>query len=159
MKLKFTAAALAIFPTIATAETQLERLEDISERMNTGMFEVMIRMAEKEGADPEPLRAAIPDGTWDDAYREAGACMLDRFNALTTTSEIDTMLDKMDAFVAQMATMDIDDEETQPDLLPDGVTEEMSMEINMECGVTEMMMQRMDDSGFSAALMQSMMGN
>ena len=71
---KFLAAALLVaFPATAFAETQLERLESISERLNDAMFAAMIRMVEKEGGNPEPLRAAMPEGTWDDAYRDAGA--------------------------------------------------------------------------------------
>jgi hypothetical protein len=154
-----TAALLSVLPAMAIAETQLERLEDLSERMNAAVFDAMIRMAENEGANPEPLRAAIPDGTWDDAYREAGACMLDRFNTVTTASEIDRMLDTMEVAIAQMATTNLDEIGDEFDFLPEGVTEDMSMQINMECGMTELMMQRMEDSGFTAAMMQSMMEN
>lgn len=154
-----TAALLSVLPAMAIAETQLERLEDLSERMNAAVFDAMIRMAEKEGANPEPLRAAIPDGTWDDAYREAGACMLDRFSTVTTASEIDRMLDTMEVAIAQMATTNLDEIGDEFDFLPEGVTEDMSMQINMECGMTELMMQRMEDSGFTAAMMQSMMEN
>jgi hypothetical protein len=154
-----TAALLSVLPAMAIAETQLERLEDLSERMNAAVFDAMIRMAENEGANPEPLRAAIPDGTWDDAYREAGACMLDRFNTVTTASEIDRMLDTMEVAIAQMATTNLDEIGDEFDFLPEGVTEDMSVQINMECGMTELMMQRMEDSGFTAAMMQSMMEN
>lgn len=154
-----TAALLSVLPAMAIAETQLERLEDLSERMNAAVFDAMIRMAENEGANPEPLRAAIPDGTWDDAYREAGACMLDRFNTVTTASEIDRMLDTMEVAIAQMATTNLDEIGDEFDFLPEGVTEDMSMQINMDCGMTELMMQRMEDSGFTAAMMQSMMEN
>lgn len=154
-----TAALLSVLPAMAIAETQLERLEDLSERMNAAVFDAMIRMAENEGANPEPLRAAIPDGTWDDAYREAGACMLDRFSTVTTASEIDRMLDTMEVAIAQMATTNLDEIGDEFDFLPEGVTEDMSMQINMECGMTELMMQRMEDSGFTAAMMQSMMEN
>lgn len=154
-----TAALVSVLPAMAIAETQLERLEDLSERMNAAVFDAMIRMAENEGANPEPLRAAIPDGTWDDAYREAGACMLDRFSTVTTASEIDRMLDTMEVAIAQMATTNLDEIGDEFDFLPEGVTEDMSMQINMECGMTELMMQRMEDSGFTAAMMQSMMEN
>lgn len=154
-----TAALVSVLPAMAIAETQLERLEDLSERMNAAVFDAMIRMAENEGANPEPLRAAIPDGTWDDAYREAGACMLDRFNTVTTASEIDRMLDTMEVAIAQMATTNLDEIGDEFDFLPEGVTEDMSVQINMECGMTELMMQRMEDSGFTAAMMQSMMEN
>lgn len=154
-----TVALFAVLPAMAIAETQLERLETLSERMNTVMIDAMIRMAVKEGANPDPLRAAIPDGTWDDAYREAGACMLDRFKTATTSSEIDRMLDTMEVMIAQMATTDFDEIGEEFDFLPEGITEDMSLQIDMECGMTDLMLQRMDDSGFTAAMMQSMIQN
>lgn len=65
MKQLIIAALVATCPVAALAETQLERLEAISEKMNDAMFDAMVRMVEQQGGDPEPLRSAIPDGTWD----------------------------------------------------------------------------------------------
>ncbi len=157
---KFLAAALLVaFPATAFAETQLERLESISERLNDAIFAAMIRMVEKEGGNPEPLRAAMPDGTWDDAYRDAGACIIDRYTEASSASAVDTMLDEMEAFIPRMAEMDLDAMGEEPSFLPEGVSEDYSMTVNAECGLTDIMMERMSESGFMAAMMQSMSGN
>ncbi|MFP7674382.1 hypothetical protein ACG74X_13625 [Marivita sp. S0852] len=149
----------ATFPFAAVAESQLDRLENISEQMNAAMFEAMVRMAEKEGANPAPLRAAIPDGAWDDSFRKAGACLLDKYNAAAGKDEINKMLDAMDAAIPQMADMDLDSSGDEFDFLPDGMTDDLAIQINSECGLTQLSLDRMEASGFTAALMQSMAGN
>ena len=156
MKRILLAAALVIAPTVSLADSQLDRLEDISERMNDAMFEMMIREAVKEGANPTPLREAIPDAAWDDPMREAGQCMLDRFVGASSKSAVSDMLDKMDAAIPKMAELDIDTMAEEFDFLPDGVSDELSIQINSECGVAELMMERMDASGFMRAMMEAM---
>ena len=158
MKRLVTAALFAALPAAAFAETQLERLESISERMMTATLEAMVRQVEEQGGNPEPLREAMPDVSWNDEYRDAGECLLDRFTAASSSSAVTEMLDDMEAYLPQMAEMNLDTLE-DVNFLPDGMTEEQSMEINSECGITEVMMDRMENSGFMAAMMQSMSGN
>ncbi|SHH92169.1 hypothetical protein [Marivita hallyeonensis] len=149
----------ALFPFAATAETQLERLEVISEQMNDAMFDAMIRMVENEGGNPEPLREKVPDSAWNDEYRDAGACMLDRFTEASSAGAVDDMLDKMEAFIPQLANMDLDAMGQDNDFLPEGISEDFSIQVNEECGLTDLMLDRMEQSGFMAAMMQSMAGN
>ncbi|MCR9108270.1 hypothetical protein [Marivita sp. XM-24bin2] len=158
MKKVLATALLVALPATAFAETQLERLESISERLNDAMFSAMIRMVAKEGGNPEPLRAAMPDGTWDDAYRDAGACILDRYTDASSASAVDTMLDEMEAFIPRLDEIDLAAMGEGPSFLPEGVSEDYSMTVNSECGLTDIMMERMSESGFMATMMQSMSG-
>lgn len=157
MKHVLSTVLFVTLPISALAETQLERLETISEQMTSGMFEAMIRMVEKEGGNPAPLRDAIPDSTWNDVYRDAGACLLDRYTNASSASAVDDMLDRMEAFIPEIAEMDLETMEEDTDFLPEGISEEFSLQVNSECGLTNLMMDRMEESGFMAAMMQSMM--
>ena len=147
---------LICLPAMAFAESQIDRLASISQAMNTSMFEMMIREAEAEGADPEPLRATIPDGTWDENLRDAGQCMLDRMTDLSSASAVENMLDEMEAALPRLAEMDMESMGEELDFLPDGITDDMSIEINSECGMVDLMMERMEESGFMAAMMNAM---
>ena len=159
MKHLIIAALVASVPAAAFADSRLDRLEAISEEMTDAMYDAMIRMVEKEGGNPEPLRAAIPSLEWDDTFREAGACVLDKYISASSSSAVDDMLDRMEAFIPEMAEMDLDAFEDNTDFLPEGVSEDFSISVNEECGMTDVMLDRMEESGFMAAMMQSMAGN
>lgn len=159
MKRLLLTAVLTTLPYAALAETQLERLERISEAMTEMMFDAMVDMVEKEGGNPEPLRAAIPDVAWNDAYREAGDCLLDRLIAASSESAIDDMLSEMDAALPQMAEMDAEAIGEDMDFMPDGISDDYMIDANSECGLVDLSLQRMQDSGFTEAMMQSMAEN
>lgn len=159
MKQLIVAALVTACPVAVLAETQLDRLETISERMSDAMFDAMVRMVEQQGGNPEPLRAAIPESAWDDEYRAAGACLLDKFVAASSSSAVDEMLDEMEAFIPRMAEMELEAMGENTDFLPDGISEDFSISANEECGLTDIMLDRMDESGFMATMMQSMAGN
>jgi hypothetical protein len=159
MKHLIFAALVASIPAVAFAETRLERLETISEDMTDAMYNAMIRMVEKQGGNPEPLRSAIPSSEWDDTFRTAGACVLDKYISASSGSAVDEMLDKMEAFIPKMAEMDLDALGDETDFLPEGVSDDYSIAVNQDCGMADVMLDRMDESGFTAALMQSMSGN
>lgn len=159
MKQLISVLVFAALPVSAIAETQLERLERVSEQMNDAMYEAMIRMVERQGGDTAPLRDAMPASTWDEDFRAAGACMLDRFTDKSSPEAVTQMLDEMEAFLPEVATMDLENAEEDMNFLPDGISEDYSIQVNSECGLSEIMMQRMQESGFSAAMMQAMRGN
>jgi len=159
MKQVLAAALFAMLPGAVLAESQLDRLESVSERMMSATLDAMVRMVEKEGGNPDPLRAALPDMDWDAEYREAGACMLERFVNASSKSAVDQMLDDMEIFIPKMAEMDIDDMDQNANFLPDGVSEAYSMSVNEDCGTTALLLKRLEESGFMAAMMQSMAQN
>lgn len=158
MKNLFAAALFVFLPVAAMADTQLERLENVAEQMSEAMFGAMVRMVEKEGGDPAPLLEAVPDSDWDADYREAGSCLLEKYVEASSTSAVDKMLDEMEAFIPKMAGIDLESLEADQDFLPEGVSEEYSMQVNSDCGMNELMMDRMENSGFMAAVMQAMAG-
>lgn len=158
MKKLIAVALLTALPVAAATDTQLARLENIAEHMNDAMFNAMIRMVEKEGGNPAPLREAVPDRSWDAEYREAGSCMLDKYVEATSSAAVNKMLDDMEAFIPKLAEIDLETFEADQDFLPEGISEEYSMKVNSDCGMTDLMMQRMESSGFMAAMMQAMAG-
>lgn len=147
-------ALLLATPLPALAQSQLDRLEAISEDMNLGMAKMMAREIAAQGGDPTAMLAALPDNTWDDAFRAAGACTLDRYEALIGADGVETMLTKMEAMVPALETATM---ETMDALnpLPPGITEEQSADIARSCGMIELSMQRMQESGFTAAMMEA----
>lgn len=64
----------------------------------------------------------------------------------------------MEAFIPKLAEIDLETFEADQDFLPEGISEEYSMKVNSDCGMTDLMMQRMESSGFMAAMMQAMAG-
>jgi len=161
MKHYLFAAVLIALPTLAGAQSQLERLEEVSEGMSTDMFALMVNEMAAGGVDPAPLREAIPDMTWDDAMREAGECMLEQYTALIGRSGVDEMLDQMDATrgdIAELAASGgtASDMPDTSDMLPEGLSMDDSLRITQDCGMLDIQMQRMAESGFSAAMVNAL---
>ena len=149
--LTLSLATLLSFPLIATADSQLERFEKISERGSEIMMELMVRQYASMGADGDAIRAAIPDGKWDDEYREAGQCLLDRYENIIGKSGVDDMLDRMESMFDQLdqASATFEDMEALGDInAVEGVSTEEQMAIMTDCGIMEINMRRMQESGF-----------
>lgn len=141
-------------PTALFADTQLDRLEALSEEMNLGMAQLMAREIAANGGDPAPMLAAMPDTSWDAEYRAAGTCMLDGYTSLIGSDGVDAMLDNMEAMLPQMATATMESmAEMNP--LPAGISQDQSIEITQSCGMMEIGMRRMQESGFTAAMMEA----
>ena len=72
MKRHFAVAALIAAPTALFAQSQLDRLEALSEQMNELMMVKMVEeMVAETGADPAPVMELIPDMSWDAEFRAA----------------------------------------------------------------------------------------
>ena len=160
MKTILAAAAVLVLPGAVAAQSQLDRMETVSEKMNDAMMMMMVNEMAANGADPEPLIATMPELTWDAEMREAGACMLDAYQAEIGGDGVDTMLTRMEAFADEVARLSADDLSMEAidenlDILPEGMTEERSMEITQTCGMLELQMRRMDASGFMEAMMNA----
>ena len=126
--------------------------------MNALMGEMMAKEVEQAGGDGDIIRAAIPMDAWNDVAREAATCILDRFDAEIGSDAIDDMMDRMDAVIeaaADMTMTEFTDSDDMANMLPEGMTEEMSTQITQECGMIEAQLDRMEASGFSAALMEA----
>ncbi|MFL4470722.1 hypothetical protein ACERZ8_12815 [Tateyamaria armeniaca] len=145
---------LLLCPSALFAQSQLERLEAVSEQMNLEMAKMMAREISANGGDPAPVMAALPDTSWDDEYRAAGTCMLNQYNAAAGTQGTDSMLDKMEAMIPQLETATMESLENM-DVRPEGVSEDQSIQIARSCGMIDLSMRRMQESGFTAAMMQA----
>lgn len=155
----FIAAVLGV-PLSAMADDQLDRFEEISEQSHEITMRLMIREYSAMGADEDDLRAAIPDGEWNDAYREAGRCMLDGYAEIIGSSGVDRMLDEMEALFKSMdngaATFESMQELSELNTIK-GVSTEQQMAITQECGFVDLSMQRMRDSGFMDVIQSQIM--
>ena len=148
------AALVFLFPATAYADSQLERLEVLSEEINLGMAKMMAREITNAGGDPAPLMAALPDTQWDDEYRTAGQCLLDKYSDAAGPDAVESILDQMETIVSTLDTATLESME-EMDFQPVGITEEQTIAITRDCGMIELAMQRMEESGFSAAMMQA----
>lgn len=150
----FLIAALSTLPFSALADSQLDRLEAVSEEMNLAMAELMARELASKGADPAPMMAALPDTTWDDEHRGAGTCMLDEYRAIGGEDMVENILTNMENLVGEVATATMESL-AEIDALPEGVTQEQSADIARSCGFIELSLKRMEESGFTAAMMKA----
>ena len=146
------AAALALVPLSASAQSQLDRLESISERSNDMMLGAMVQMLADEGLDTSTL-PDIPPMEWTDAMRAAGDCMLAAYTAEIGSDGVDRMLGSMETALDDMEGLSLDEmTDVTADLLPEGVTEEMSLEITQSCGMIDAQMEWMRETGVMDAL-------
>lgn len=142
------AAALAVFlPSVALAQSALDRMESMSEAMTEMTYEALI--------DQIPaLRGNLPSADWDDAMREAGSCILDGVEDEVGRAGVNEMLDNMETAMASATPSSLMEGDFRP-ALPDGLTDQQLQQINNECGMAEIMMMRMAESGAMAIMMQS----
>lgn len=144
----------------AVADDQLDRFEEISERGTEVMMEVMVKEYVARGMDEEAIRGAVPDSAWDEEYREAGQCMLDGYRDLIGSSGVDDMLDQMESMFnsvdPETATLEsmnaFDNVEATA-----SVSTEQQMAITQDCGMVEISMRRMSESGFMQIIQTHMM--
>lgn len=157
-KLLLTSVLIAA-PITALAESQADRLENLTIEMTRVMWGMLASEAEKEGGNGEPMRAAIAKFEWTEALDSATDCLIDRYNDAVGSDAVDGMFDRMEAVVADMEGLSLDEfteafDET--DFLPDGLTEEDTLEINESCGMTDAQLEAMQATGFTAAMMSAM---
>jgi len=152
-------ACLLSVPLSAQADSQFERFEEISERGSEVTMELMVRQYASMGADAEAIRAAVPASEWDDEYREAARCQLDRYEASIGKSGIDEMLDRLEAMFEQLDN----DSSTFDDMQAlgeksaiEGVSDQEQIAIMKDCGLMEINMRRMSESGFMEAVQAQM---
>lgn len=160
MRKALLAIAFAILPAIGAAQSQLDRMETVSETMNEAMVVMMVKQMEANGANAEPLMAALPDLDWDDEMRAAGQCMLDKYRDRIGSDGVDEMLIAMETFAAEVEALQeagatMDDMSEPEGILPEGMTQDESVEITQSCGMMALQLKRMSESGFSAAMMDA----
>jgi hypothetical protein len=141
-------AATLLAPLPAAAQSQLDRMEAVSERANALMNEAMI-------AEIPALEGNMPDPAWDEPMRNAYVCILDGYVSASSETAVDAMLDRMEAMM-ETATVDsiLNGEMAEDAVLPEGVDETEARAVMMDCGLMELMMARMAESRAMGVMMQ-----
>lgn len=150
----FLCAVFAALPTFAAADSRLDRFEELSEQTSKEMPKIFIRAIEEKGGDTSALQDALPEAEWDDAHREAGACMLVKYDDLIGKDGVDDMMTRMEEIIPQLETATLDTIGTF-NATPDSITTEQSAAIMQECSMMELVLKRMKDSGYSDAIMKA----
>ena len=117
---------------------------------------MMIDEMVANGADRAPLEAAMPDMSWNDEMRAAGGCLLERYNELSDRESVDQMLTQIEALadtIDDMRGLPTWSRWTKMGSLPDGISDDQAVEIMQTCGMMELQLRRMAESGFSDAMM------
>jgi hypothetical protein len=143
-----TLTALIALPLPAAAQSQLDRMEVLSERANALMNEAMIAQAPQ-------LDGQMPSPEWDDALRAAFGCVLDGYRSDVGDEGVDVMLDQMETTLDGATAEDLMNGTMNERVdLPEGITPERGTELMTSCGVMEIYMTRMMESGVVEAMSQ-----
>lgn len=156
-----TLVTLGLFaiPTAVFADSQLDRLESVSERTNELMMVKMVEeMVAETGADPAPVMELIPDMSWDDDFRAAGACMLERYWAEIGKGGVDEMLVLMEEMLPRLEEKSFEEMGEEFEVLPDGLSMETTIAVQQECGMMDLAMERMSETGFMEAMFSAATG-
>jgi hypothetical protein len=146
-----TATALAatlMAPLPALAQSQLDRMEVLSEQAAVLMNEALVSQI-------PALEGNLPSPEWDDRMRTAYACMMDGYVDTVGEDGVDDMLDQMETAL-DGATVDtlLSGEMGQGIDMPEGMTDAQAQALMGSCGVMEVMMARMAESGAMGIMMQ-----
>jgi hypothetical protein len=142
------AAGFGLAALPAAAQSQLDRMQVVSERANALMNEAMI-------AEIPELDGNMPDPAWDEPMRTAYACILDGYVTASSEGAVDDMLTRMETLL-ETATVDsiLNGEMAEDAMLPEGVDEAEAQSVLSGCGLMELMMTRMAESGAMTVMMQ-----
>jgi len=132
----------------ALAQSQLERMQALSEQASALMNEALV-------AQIPALEGNMPAPEWDDRTRTAYRCVLDGYVEAVGESGVDGMLEQMETALNGATADSLMNGEMQQGIdTPDGMTEAQSQALMGRCGVVEVMMARMAESGAMAIMMQ-----
>jgi len=138
--------SLLLLPLSMKAQTELEQFEEIAEAMSTKMNQIFL------SKDPS-LKSVLPAVEWDDEFRSAAECALDKYRSEGGDDFVAQMLKNGKQFVSTEIT-EFEDIEKALDFMPDGISDQRQIEISQECGLTQLTLKRMEDSGFAEALIK-----
>lgn len=138
------AAALMILPLAASAQSHLDRFEALSEQMTTLTYQGL--------ATQYPvLQGILPSADWGRPERRAGRCALRDYERAVGEDGVEAMLVEFETSIATASPSDLLDG-TFSAGIPEGLTAARVNQINTECGLTELQMQRLAESGAMQAL-------
>ncbi|ABD53842.1 hypothetical protein [Jannaschia sp. CCS1] len=137
-------ALLMTLPLAASAQSQLDRFEALSEQMTTLTYQGL--------AEQYPvLNGLLPAADWGRPERRAGRCALRRYNRAVGEDGVAAMLSELEASIASARPSDLLDGTFEAGV-PEGLTASEVQQINTDCGLLELQMQRLAESGAMQAL-------
>lgn len=138
------AAACITLPLAASAQSQLDRFEALSEQMTTMTYQGL--------ASQYPvLQGILPAADWGRPERRAGRCALRDYERAVGEDGVEAMLVEFETAIASARPSDLLDG-TFSAGVPAGLTAAQVQQINTECGLLELQMQRLAESGAMQAL-------
>lgn len=136
------------FSLPALAQSQLDRMEVLAERAGTLTNEALALQLPQ-------LAGNLPSPDWDDSLRQAYACVLDAYVDASSVSAVDRMMDDMEAALEGATGESILNGEINETIgMPDGMSPGQAQALLGECGVMNIMMMRMAESGAMEIMMQ-----
>ncbi len=138
------AAALFTLPLAAQAQSQLERFEALSEQMTQLTYQ---GLAEQVPA----LNGVLPSVEWDRPMRRAGRCAIRGYEDAVGDAGVEAMLVELESAIGSAQPSDILDG-TFSAGVPQGLTNQDVQRINNDCGMIELQMERLAESGAMQAL-------
>lgn len=146
MRKSLIVVTLACSPLTAMAEGHadaLARLEAGTVQMTNNLLDFYI------GRAPQ-LAAFRPDMSWDEAFREAGQCVLDGLHADGGDAAVATYLSALEGF-ATAEIVNFADLTTQ---MPDAMATDVVLDLSSACGTIKIGTERMQASGLTEAFQQ-----
>lgn len=134
-------AALFALPASSLFAGNLERLEIATEMGGKQLSTFLVSRA------PE-LKPNLPNWEWDDDYRSAGGCFLDKLEAGIGADGVEKYITIVEAHAARPITS-LADTANQPAEL----SQPVALSAMQSCGLQEIIMKRMTESGLMGAMM------
>lgn len=137
-------AALITMPVAASAQSQLERFEALSERMTELTYQ---GLAEQVPA----LNGQLPSADWDRPMRRAGRCAIRAYERAVGEDGVEAMLVELEGAIGSARPADLLNGTFEAGV-PAGLSNQDVQRINNDCGMVELQMQRLAESGAMQAL-------
>lgn len=158
MRKLVTVLVMLLFTSSAAfANSDLERMEELSEELNTLMYTAMLDEMAAEGADVSKLRAMIPETKWNEPIRQAAQCVLDKYEDKIGKKGVTKMLDDLEAALPALNNSGGTEAfESIANLQPEGISDEETIALQRECGMVEQIQKQMMKGEFMTELMKLM---
>ncbi len=156
-KLLVTALLLSTMSFTAIANDQTERMVEVSEKMSSIMYQVMIKEAAAKGADVTILKTKVPDTSWNQEMRNSGACVLDKYEQKIGADGVSAMLNRLEQAVADLSKVStMESFSEMSSVQPEGISDQEAIAINTTCGLTAQLQKNMMANEFVQEVMRLM---
>lgn len=136
--------ALMTLPLAASAQSQLERFETLSERMTQLTYQGLAQQV-------PALNGVLPTADWDRPMRRAGRCAIRAYERAVGDDGVEAMLVELESAIGSAQPADLLNGTFEAGV-PEGLSNQDVQRINNDCGMVELQMQRLAESGAMQAL-------